>query len=99
MRYILPVLLAFATASCATNPGTTPFAAKPRIAGPVIARIASRKTTLVIRAGVTEPTYSLETPAGEVLVKNMTLGELARKNPEMRDRVQNMQAQLLWAGE
>jgi hypothetical protein len=101
MRCVIPILLVIATASCASHPGkvNAPVAAEPRNAAKVIARIASRHTTIVVRAGATEPTYSLETAAGEVLVKDMTLGELAQTNPEMRDRVRNMQAQVLWAGE
>jgi len=99
MRYLLPAILALAMVSCSTNPGAVTVAAKPLKTEPVIARIASRKTTIVVRAGVTEPTYSLETAGGEVLVKDTTLAELARTNPEMCDRVQKMQAQMLWAGE
>ncbi len=101
MRYVIPVLLAIATASCASHPGNveTPVAAQAQNPSKVITRIASRHTTIVVRSGRTEPTYSLETAAGEVLVKDMTLGELAQTNPEMRDRVRNMQAALIWAGE
>jgi hypothetical protein len=99
MRYILRVLLVLATASCANQPVPAPVSAKTQAAGPVIARIASRKTTVVVRAGVTEPTYSLETAGGEVLVKDMTLGELARENLKLHDRVQNMQAAVMWAGD
>ena len=99
MRYLIAALLALAVASCSTAPKTVPISDRSPQHTATIARIASRHSTIVVRAGFSEPTYSLETNGGEVLVKDMTVGELAQKNPAMLDRVRNMQAKLLWAGE
>ena len=99
MRYVFPILLAVASCSCSTSQRAMPVASRLTDPGtPVIARIATRHQTIVVRSGPSGPTYSLETSAGEVLIGDMTLDQLAQKTPEMFRMVKSMQDGLLWAG-
>jgi hypothetical protein len=92
------VYFCLACGSCAHSPGGAPLAAiSSQQSGPVIARIVQRHQTIVIRSGSAGPTYSLESPGGELLTKDMTMGELAMKNPELFRRVKAMQDNLLCA--
>ena len=109
MRYLCPIALLVACSSCSTAPNAAPVAvgptstfasATPRHLGPVITRFAMRTRTITARAGIDAggPTYSLETPGGHVLVPDMTLGELARKNPDLNREIRAMDTAVLWAG-
>jgi hypothetical protein len=100
MRYVLPLVLAIGCASCASSSRPNSVASQPpQHAGPVIAGIAARHDCIVIRAGDSGPTYSLETARGEVLVPDMTLGKLAAANPELFQWVTTLEDSVLWAGQ
>jgi len=96
MRYLFPLILALGCASCANT--TKPIsAAAPNQTGPVIARICGRHDIIIIRAGDSGPTYSLETARGEVLVPNMPLGKLAAMNPALAKRIDTMEDSVMLA--
>lgn len=96
MRYLFPLVLALGCASCA-NTTKLISAAPPDHTGPVIARLAGRHDTIVIRAGDSGPTYSLETARGEILVPDMTLGKLAAVNPGLAKRIDTLQDSVMLA--
>jgi len=101
MRYFGLLLLMMTCGSCAMAPRATPVAARlPEQRGPVITRIVSRDTTVVVRAGVdgADATYSVESKSGEILVPDMTLPQLARANPELFRSVQTAQSSVMYAG-
>ena len=100
MRYIFPLVVAFAGISCSMKATPTSVQASiPASNWPVISRIVQRRDVIVIRAAPNGPTYSLESKSGTVLVQEMTLGELAVNNPEMFRAIKTMEADERWAGE
>lgn len=100
MRYLIPFSLVFASLSCSTTskPAAVADQSGPRL-GPVICSIASRNQTIIVRAGNPEPTYSVRGSSGEVLVRDMTIDMVARKNPGLSDRIKSLQACEQWAGD
>ena len=99
MRYVIALLLTVGCCSCATAPKAAPVAAVvPVQRGPVILPIHTRDKVIAVRAGQTGPTYSVLTARGEILVPDMTLGQLAQHDPELYRSVQSQQADSLWAG-
>jgi hypothetical protein len=96
MRFIIASAVALVCASCSPTPAPqTPPAAVSQ--GPIITQIASRDKVLIVRAGATEPTYTLQTKAGAVIVPAMTLGDLALNNPQLAQTVRTMQADAICA--
>jgi hypothetical protein len=99
MRFIIASAVALVCASCSPTPAPptpqTPPAAVSQ--GPIITQIASRDKVLIVRAGATEPTYTLQTKAGAVIVPAMTLGDLALNNPQLAQTVRTMQAAAICA--
>jgi hypothetical protein len=76
-------------------------AAAPRAAvheDPVITRMVSRSQTVTIRAGKNGPTYSVESPDGQVLLASATLDELRIQQPDLARRIETLQAGTAWAG-
>src|SRR5271156_464384 len=93
MRYIALPLLLLCGLSCSSSPTSAqPQARSSALQGPVILRIAGRHEDMVIRAGASGPTYSLESKDGSVLLAAMTLDELAVNNPQMFQTINTMQA-------
>lgn len=102
IRKLALASLAFTCVSCSHTSPSAPPSASPASAGvdnaaPIIVRIVSRGTTIVARAGVEGPVYSVEGARGEVLMPSMTLDQMTALHPEFANRVKTMQA-TAWAG-
>jgi hypothetical protein len=96
MRYIIASAITLVCASCFAGPATQPAAPLPTPAqGQIITQIVSRDKVIIVRAGATEPTYSLQTKSGEVLVPPTTAGDLAVSNPQLLKTIHTMQAMSL----
>lgn len=82
----LPIVIAAASfcAACATEPE--------------LLRIEGVHQTIVVHSGLVEPTYSLETRNGRVIIPAMTLSELQASHPDLHKRVTTMRAKTAWAG-
>jgi hypothetical protein len=98
MRYAISLILVVACASCASKRAAVVPAARAGEGGPVITQLVGREQTIVVRAGVNGPTYSVESKDGELLRPPMTIDELAMSDPELYRAVRSMQAGRLWAG-
>jgi hypothetical protein len=97
MRYIISSAVALVCASCCfAGPATQPAASLPTPPqGQIITQIVSRDKVIIVRAGANEPTYSLQTKSGEVLVPPTTAGDLAVSNPQLLQTIHTMQATTL----
>jgi hypothetical protein len=99
MRYLIASMLALNCAVCASNrPAAVSAADGPTASGAMISRLVGRHDVIVVRAGATGATYSLETKSGEVVVPAATLGKLAMTKPTLSRAVRTMQASNDWAG-
>ena len=99
MRYIIASAVALVCASCSpTPPPPTPQTPPAAVSqGQIITQIVSRDQDIIVRAGATEPTYTLQTKTGEILVPAMTFGQLALNNPQLARTVRIMQADAICA--
>ena len=91
MKSSLLLLIALCGMSCASGTMPTP-AQSQKQDGPVITRIVGRNEIIVVRAGPDGPTYSSESKDGTVLLKQLTLAQLASIDPQMYRAVKTMEA-------
>jgi hypothetical protein len=98
MRCAMSLILVLACGSCASKQSATVPAARAAEGGPVITRLVGREQTIVVRAGVNGPTYSVESRTGEIVSSAMTIDELAMSDPDLFRAVRTMQAGTHWAG-
>jgi hypothetical protein len=95
MRYLISAIVALVCVSCtsSTPPAASALAPQSVAAqGPIITQIVSHNEVIIVRAGATEPTYSLQSKNGEILVPAITAGDLALAHPELLQKVRTMQA-------
>jgi len=79
-----------AKTAAATAPAAAPRAVKPTdaaapvaAAGPEIVKLIDRQRTLTVRSSAEGPRYTLESPTGHVVVRDLTEADLAVKHPEL----------------
>ncbi len=90
MRYgtLAISLAAFSSLRCSSTPATSK--AEERNADHrVLVCLEGRRETVVIKAGPTAPLYSILSSDGQVLVRDMTLTELAAHDAQLHDRVKS----------
>jgi hypothetical protein len=99
MRRRVSILSALVCLSIAAPGGATPaLPAAPPPLGPVIVRLVQRHQVIVTRAGRHGPTYSLESKTGQVLSPDMTMDQLATRNPQLHGQIRSLQDAVTWAG-
>src|SRR5437016_3823118 len=98
MRHILPLVILplFAALGCAHAPAPA-AAAPPAVSvsrfdpahNPVIVRMVGRQKTLTIASTPHGPAYSVNGPAGELLLSQGSLDDLRRQYPELYRHVRS----------
>ncbi len=90
MRYgtLAISLAALSSLRCSSTPATSK--SEERNADhPVLVCLEGRSESVVIKAGPTAPLYSVLSSNGQVLVREMTLTELAAHDAQLHDRVKS----------
>ncbi len=70
----------------------------PHPAGPLITTIERRHETISVNAGASGPTYTVQNRTGEVVIKDMTMPELASTNPELSKSIKRLDSATAYAG-
>ncbi len=74
---------------CSSTSTTSTHTEEPITNHPVLLRLEGRDETIVIKAAPGAPLYSVLTSAGEVVVQDMTLTDLAVHDSQLYDRVRS----------
>ncbi len=92
----LQIAVALACLAVASPGGAAPV---PAVAvGPVICRLVQRHQVIVARAGRQGPTYAVESRGGAVLSPDMTMDQIAVRNPELHRQIRTLTTAVSWAG-